>query len=148
MARGTRVLRRTPPGLSVAIAVVVGLLAIISATAILAGVLPRSQTAPASVPLPSVSSLKGSSEKAEAVTVTDCSALTGGAGWVAAGTAKNGTKKEAVFTITVFFLQGDQPVNFAQSRVTIPAHQTRPWAAPARFNAGTATLTCKVVAVN
>jgi hypothetical protein len=131
-----------------AIAAVLALVLIVGIGAAVAPLLPKPVVAASRYPVPSVKGLNGDPAKEAAVTLTDCAAMSDGSGWVATGHAKNSGKTERAFVVTVFFSEGDAAVNFAQSRITIPAGKTQPWAAPKQFSVGTAKLTCKVVAVN
>jgi hypothetical protein len=149
MARPTRALpaRKAPDGLWVAVAATFALLAIMGVVATLAPLsMPQVVTEVKAVP--SVERLNNVQAKYEATKLRDCARLSDGSGWLATGTVTNTAKKAQTFTVTAYFLAGDQPINYAESTVNVPAGKTGQWVAIKRFTAGSAALTCKVVAVS
>jgi hypothetical protein len=66
------------------------------------------------------------------VTISSCARAPGG--WAASGTARNPTATAVTYTVTVFFTTSSATVlGSATSKVTIPAHGSQEWNAPAKL---------------
>jgi hypothetical protein len=68
------------------------------------------------------------------VLMPECSATNGG--WSAGGVAKNPTASTTTFIITVFFANpAATDLDYAQTTITVPAHDARFWSVKATFRA-------------
>lgn len=96
-------------------------------------------------PVPASKDLERSKAKRKQTTITACEALEPG-GVRAMGTVENTGETDQDYAITVYFMRGDEPVNFADTRVSVPAGETVPWVAEKVFGTDD-ELTCRIAAV-
>ncbi|MGO4256655.1 hypothetical protein [Marmoricola sp. RAF53] len=96
-------------------------------------------------PVPALGTLHNVKAKAEQVEVSSCDALDEG-GQQATGRVTNDARKAKRYQITVYFLDGKTPINYAQTQVSVPPGGHVPWVVEKVF-ATDLDLTCKVVAV-
>jgi hypothetical protein len=87
---------------------------------------------PSQHPLPDPSQITNSVRLRRQVQITSC--VSTPTGWKAVGSAVNPAAKQIQLKITVFFTTTAATVlDYAQTKVSIPAGKTREWTAAARF---------------
>lgn len=97
-------------------------------------------------PVPKLSTLKNDPAKAAQARVNTCEPLKPG-GQKSMGVIKNDSKTDRDYTVTIFFMHEEDPINFAQTRVSVPAGKTYPWVVEKAFGTDF-KLTCKLAAVS
>ena len=105
-----------------------------SASAASSGSKPSASHVPTQNPLPEPSKIRNDVELRRTTAITSCTSKSGG--WQAAGKSVNPGKKDVHLTITVFFTTPAATVlDYATTKVTVPARGDAKWTAAATFPA-------------
>jgi hypothetical protein len=96
-------------------------------------------------PVPPAASIADDPVKKAQTTITSCAALPGG-GWRAIGSVHNTGNAAMTYTIVVFFMDKDSPVNFADTYVKVAPNGSATWVAEKRFGTSR-SLSCRLTGV-